>query len=247
MAMTRALRADEAVMASAKLRVATPDLEIHADCSLPGIADFADLLQQGMPAFLALTDSLPGFSKPKERIAIYLSERTSVSHVIGGYRHSLDPRPVIFLNHRAFFGFLRGINATVFHELTHIHFWSYRSHTLREGFADFVALALRPDTCIGPNGPSITPVDVLSTAMRTVVGTGHPPPRLLYSDMAYRQHYYYFSRLFVQHAIASVGVQDFMSLYCAPHPSRMYKPLFGRTRGELFDAAVRPAFERLVQ
>jgi hypothetical protein len=246
-ASIRAQRSDEAVVESAEFKLATPEFEIRADGSPPGIADFADLLQQGLPAFLALTESLPGFSRPSERITIYLSDRISASHVIGGYRHSLDPRPIIFLNNRAYLGLLRGINSTVFHELTHLHFWTYGSHSLREGFADFVALALRPRTGVGPNGPSITADEELTKVMRMFVGTGHPPPRRLYSDIAYRQHYYLCSRLFVQHAISSIGAQDFMSLYRSPQPSRLYKPMFGRPRGELFDAAVRPASERWIQ
>lgn len=243
---TRATRTDQAVLAHAGLQARTRDLEIHADGPMEGAGEFAEMLQCSMQAFLALTASLPGFTRPAGRIAIYLSDRITVSHVIGGYRHPLDPRPILFLNQRSYHGFLRGANATVLHELTHLHFWQYRSHSLREGFADFVALSLRPGACIGPNGSSLAPVPDLARSIRSLVGTAKPPPALLRSDMAYRQHYYFMSRLFVRHAISSVGAREFMSLYGAADPASLYRPMFGCTRHELFDAAVQPAFGSLL-
>jgi hypothetical protein len=77
------------------------------------------------------------------KVRVYVSDAIAISHVWKGYQHPRDPKAIIFLNARAYQGAMNGQNATYIHELTHLFTWRYNSHTLREGFADYVALKIK--------------------------------------------------------------------------------------------------------
>lgn len=85
------------------------------------------------------------------KVRVYVLDAVRVSHVWRGYQHSSDPKGVIFLNPRVYFGAMSGQNATHIHELTHLFTWRFNSHTLREGIADYVARTILPGAGVGPN------------------------------------------------------------------------------------------------
>lgn len=167
------------------------------------------------------------------RIQIYCSDAIKVSHVHGGYLQAKDPLGHIYLNPRAAYGAVQGINATYVHELTHLFTWNFYSHTLREGLADFVASSLYEGSAIGP-----VPVDFdFSTESFTryskYLATTKTPPRKLKTDIDFRRGYYFSSRLFVKHLIEKYGLGAFMQLYASPEPELGIETLYGQSRQTL--------------
>ena len=173
------------------------------------------------------------------KVRVYVSASLGISHVWKGYRHPSDPKGVIFLNPRVYQGALSGKNATHIHELTHLFTWDFKSHTLREGFADYVALTIRPGAAVGPNPageslPSRVPAEVLEH-----LGTTKPPPDWVSTDPVRRSAYYFASYRFVKHLVDLKGMDIFMKLYNSENPETEIRNLYGLTREDAIQAALR--------
>ena len=171
------------------------------------------------------------------RIQIVVSASAGASHVWHGYNHPQQPRGIIFLNALAYRGAMRGSNATYIHEMTHLFTWKYHSHTLREGLADWVALAVLPNAGVGPNPNGHDPATVVQPIIADYLGTTKPPPDWLQSDAALRSAYYYASYRFVKHMIERKGLATFMMLYNSSTPESALVMLYNVTR----ETAIRDA------
>ena len=171
------------------------------------------------------------------RIQIVVSASAGVSHVWHSYNHPRQPRGVIFLNALAYRGAIKGSNATYIHEMTHLFTWNYHSHTLREGLADWVALAVLPDAGVGPNPNGHDPATVIQPIIADYLGTTKPPPDWLQSDAQMRSAYYYASYRFVKHMIERKGLATFMMLYNSSTPETAMVMLYQVAR----DTAIREA------
>lgn len=164
------------------------------------------------------------------RIQIVVSASAGVSHVWHGTNHPQQPRGVVFLNVLAYRGAMKGNNATYIHEMTHLFTWKYHSHTLREGLADWVALAVLPDAGVGPNPNGHDPATVVQPIVADYLGTTKPPPDWLQSDAQLRSAYYYASYRFVKHMIERKGLATFMTLYNSSTPESAIMMLYNVTR-----------------
>jgi hypothetical protein len=171
------------------------------------------------------------------RVRIYVAATTAISHVWRAYDHPRDPQAIVFLNPKVVQPALSGANATYAHELAHLLTWRYRSHTLREGIADYLALELHPGAHVGPNfGGKVAPPEV-SSEVEAYLGTTTPPPGAVMSDIGFRRAYYYASYRFVRYLIERAGMRVFLELYDAEDPESRYQPLYGASRSELVAAA----------
>lgn len=176
------------------------------------------------------------------KVRVYVSDGVRISHVWKGYQHPSDPRAIIFLNPRVYLGAMSGENATYIHELTHLFTWRFNSHTLREGIADYVALAILSGAAVGSNpGRGESPPDIPAEILQ-YLGTTKPPPGWLSTDLVRRRAYYFASRRFVSHLVETKGMETFMKLYASENPEIAIKSLYGISREEAIQAAfkVRP-------
>src|SRR5205085_2531627 len=135
------------------------------------------------------------------KVRIYVSNSVPVSHLWRGYGHPRDPRGIVFLNQRAYTGALNGRNSTYVHELTHIFTWRYRSLTLREGFADYVAQRLMPVSAVGPNADTGDLPAAIAPEVLEQLGTTQPPPEWVTNDPARRALFYATSYRFVRYLV----------------------------------------------
>jgi hypothetical protein len=172
------------------------------------------------------------------RISIYVSPDVRISHVLGGYQHQRRPRAVLFLNSYAARMAPSGKDATYAHELAHLLTWRYRSHTLREGLADYLALQLHPAASVGPNrkGHEVDAAQV--PALEGLLGTSAEPPAALMSDQGFRRSYYAASYRFVRVLIRRGGLALFLDLYRAQDPDGAYERMYGATRKAIATAAL---------
>lgn len=174
------------------------------------------------------------------QVRVIVASRVTVSHVWRGYEHPQDPQPILYLNPRVARLAFSGRNATYAHELAHLLTWRYHSHTLREGIADWLALALHPGAGVGPNvegyanPPAVTP-DILA-----VLGTTAPAPASLSTDATVRSAYYYASYRFVEFLIARGGIERFWRVYDAADPAAAMPSEYGASREELVRLAFTP-------
>jgi hypothetical protein len=175
------------------------------------------------------------------KVRVYVSDAIRVSHVWKGYRHPSDPRGVIFLNARAYHGAMSGDNATYIHELTHLFAWRYNSHTLREGFADYVALTIIPGAAVGPNTAGQSHARISSEILE-YLGTTKTPPDWVSTDPGRRSAYYFASYRFVKFLVDSKGMETFMKLYISEQPETDVKSLYGIDREEAVKAALAVKF-----
>jgi len=176
------------------------------------------------------------------KVHVYVSNALGVSHVWKGYQHPRDPKGFIFLNSRVYRGALSGNNATYIHELTHLFTWKYRSHTLREGIADYVALTILPGAAVGPNegeawSPSSIPSEVLE-----FLGTVKPIPVWVTTDPLRRSAYYFASYRFAKYLVERENFATFMKLYASDDPESDIKTLYGISREEAVKAVFAPRF-----
>ena len=246
------------VLASANVnaavpRRAAPDDQIVAQGQLVASGMGVEIYQHGVTiesSFLEVMESaydevqkLTGLKLDTAtlgpKVRVYVSASLGVSHVWKGYQHPNDPKGVIFLNPRVYQGALNGKNATHIHELTHLFTWRFNSHTLREGFADYVALAILPGAAVGPNpggesAPSRIPPEVLE-----YLGTTKPPPDWASSDPLRRSAYYFASHRFVKYLVDLKGMDTFMKLYRSEHPEMDIKILYGLTREQAIQGALK--------
>jgi hypothetical protein len=112
---------------------------------------FLRLAEQAYSRLEALTGCTFDTATLGLKIRSYVSSAVTISHVWRGYDHPRDPRGIVFLNPRVYWGALRGTNATYVHEKAHLLTWRYRSRTLREGLADYLALQVYPGASVEPN------------------------------------------------------------------------------------------------
>jgi hypothetical protein len=173
------------------------------------------------------------------RIHIYVSASTRVSHVWRGYRHPSDPKPIVFLNPSVAGLAVSGTNATYAHELAHLLTWRYRSHTLREGLADYLALQLHPRAGIGPNLRGYSSPPAVPQEVNQYLGTIRAPPEAVVSDAYFRSAYYYASYRFVRYLIGRADMETFLKLYEAEDPGVEISRLYGASLQELVAAAAK--------
>lgn len=98
---------------------------------------FAAELDGGVSALTALLGG--GLDREHYRddvVQVFVSGGIGVSHVFAGYAHPRFDKPYLFLNA----GKVRDGSAPYLHELAHILAWRFGSHSLREGFATYLAL-----------------------------------------------------------------------------------------------------------
>jgi len=176
------------------------------------------------------------------KVRVYVSDAVGVSHVWKGYEHPSDPKAVIFLNPRVYWGSMSGKNATYIHEMTHLFTWSFNSHTLREGIADYVALTILPGAAVGPNPGGSESRSEIPPEILEYLGTARPPPGWVSTDLVRRAAYYFASYRFVNYLVEAKGMDTFMKLYASENPETALKSLYGITREEAVQAAfkVRP-------
>jgi hypothetical protein len=246
------------VLGTANAKAAVPrravsDDQIVAQGQLVASGTYVEIYQHGLtiePSFVKVMESaydeiqrVTGLKLDTAtlgpKIRVYVSASLGISHVWKGYQHPSDPKAVIFLNPRVFQGALSGKNATHIHELTHLFTWRFNSHTLREGFADYVALSILPGAAVGPNpegesAPSRIPVEVLEH-----LGTTKPPPDWASSDPVRRSAYYFASYRFVKHLVDLKGMETFIKLYSSENPEMEITSLYGLTREEVIRGALK--------
>jgi hypothetical protein len=174
-----------------------------------------------------------------ERISIYVSAETRVSHVLGGYEHQSNPKPILFLNPLVARMALAGKNATYAHELAHLLTWRFQSHTLREGLADYLALQLHPGAGVGPNREGYASFPPVAEGIAEILGTSAAPPASLTQDQAFRESYYASSYRLVRYLIEVDGLPKFLELYAARDPEATFKQLYGQERRALVAAALK--------
>lgn len=172
------------------------------------------------------------------RIQIHCSDAVKVSHVHGGYNQAKEPLGKVFLNARAALGAVQGVNATYIHEMVHLFTWNFCSHTLREGLADYVALALHKGAGVGP-----VPADFVLSAEETQKfskywATTKKPPRKLKTDIDFRRGYYFSARVFVTYLITNFGLGLFMKLYASSEPEAAIEQLYQQSRQDLIKQAI---------
>jgi hypothetical protein len=227
---------DEQIVREARLAASGNRVEIYQH----GIAVNPALLNAAEKALAAMEEKL-GHELDEERlgrkIRIYVSAFVGVSHVWQGYDHPRDPRGIVFLNPRVAHGATDGTDATYAHEMAHLLTWRFRSHTLREGFADYLALAVHPGAGIGPNPQGYGAPPSVGRGIETYIGTTKSPPAALNRDLAYRRAYYYASYRFVNYLIQREGLATFLELYYSKNPEKEYSRLYGASRADLVRAA----------
>ncbi len=171
------------------------------------------------------------------KVRVYVSDAVRVSHVWRGYQHPSDPRGIIFLNPRVYWGAMSGKDATHIHELTHLFTWNYKSHTLREGIADYIALTILPGASVGPNpGGNEVPPEIPPEILE-YLGTTKLPPGWLSTDLVRRRAYYFASYRFVRYLIEMKGIETFMKLYASENLEITLRNLYGISREEMIQAA----------
>ena len=173
-----------------------------------------------------------------DRIRIYVSDAVPVSHVWRGYAHPSDPRPIVFLNARAYLGAMSGGNATYVHELTHLYTWRYSSHTLREGLADYIALRVRPGAAVGPNAAGYGGAGKPSREIVELLATTRPPPGWVGTNLEQRRAYYFASYRVVKYLVEKRGMETFLRLYESADPESELPKLYGEERAALVQAAL---------
>lgn len=172
------------------------------------------------------------------KVRVYVSDAVRFSHDWNGSRRRNDPQPIILLHRRAYAGAMNGQDATYIHCLTHLFAWRFHSHTLREGFGDYVARTILPGARIGANpAGSQSPLEV-SPDILECLGTTKPPPQWFSTDLARRRAYFLASHRFVKYLIELKGMEMFLKLYASEDPEGTLKTLYGMTRDEAVRAAL---------
>jgi hypothetical protein len=176
--------------AAAQRRAQPSDAEIVGRAGLAASTDHVEVFQEGVtidPAFAQMAEeayrrleTLTGrrldTATLGPKVRIYVSDAVVVSHVWRGYAHPQDPKGIVLLNGRVYQAALRGVDATYVHEMAHLFAWRYRSHTLREGLADYLALQIHPGAGIGPNPDGYPTSGRIPAQVVEHLGTTRPAP-----------------------------------------------------------------------
>lgn len=232
-------RATDAQIMQAARKVASVgrvDLYEHRVSVPEALAQLADQAIGKMEALLARRWDTGTFG---ERASVYVSADTRVSHVLGGYDHRHHPKAVLFLSPNVAQAALSGRNATYAHELAHLLTWQYHSHTLREGFADYLALRLHPGAGVGPSRDGHATSPSVAEGIPELLGTTAAPPNRLLHDQAFRESYYASSYRLVSHLIGMGGMATFLELYAAPDPELAFRHLYSEGRATVVAAALK--------
>jgi hypothetical protein len=231
--------------------VAASDPEVVAQSTLVTSGERVEIYQHGVavsPAFLrlaedayrrleALTGRALDTATLGPKVRIYVSDAVRVSHLWRGYNHPTDPRGIVLLSARAYEDGLKTINATYVHEMAHLFTWRYRSHTLREGLADHLALQVHPGAGVGPNPRGYDRSMKIPPEVIECLGTTTPPPAWVTTDPERRSAYYYASYRFVKSLIDAAGMEVFLRLYDSPNTEDALVTLYGASRRELLRRA----------
>ncbi len=229
---------DSVIVAEARLVVSAGRVDLYADQVAvdPELAALADRAVAEMERIAGRRWDVETLGA---RITLVVSSRVTVSHVWRGYEHPADPRPILFLNPRVARLSLDGRNATYAHELAHLLTWRFHSHSLREGVADYLALAVHPGAGVGPNpdgygadAPS-RPPEIIA-----VLGTTAPAPATVSSDERLRRDYYHASYLVARCLIARGGIARFWEVYDAPDPAAAMQRVYAASRETLVSQAL---------
>lgn len=234
----RGASSDEQIVREAQLVATGARVEVfqHGVAVDPALVDVAERALARMEDLLGRKLDEPTLG-PK--IRVYVSARTTISHVWRGYAHPTDPKAMLFLNPVVARLAVRGTNATYAHELAHLLTWRFYSHTLREGLADYLALQLHPGAGVGPNADGYAAPPAVSPDIIGYLGTTRAPPEALISDAQFRRAYYFASYRFVRHLIERRGMATFLKLYEATDPGIEISHLYGASLDELVTAAVK--------
>jgi len=232
------------------MRQPTMDEQIVKESQLVSVGEHIEIYQHRMnvdPALLRIiedayqqVEQLLGVKLDTAtlgpKIRIYVSDLPSVCHVWKSYNHPQDPKGIIFIHRRAYLGAMRGLDATYIHEMVHLFMWRYYSHTLREGFAEYVALRILPTGVGGSpvsfNGSVTIPTDVIEH-----LGTTKPPPHWIMTDSTKRRVYYLASYRFVKYLVKTKGLETFMKLYNSKRPDTEIATLYDLTREQAIRAS----------
>ena len=155
-----------------------------------------------------------------DRVQVFVSRRIGVSHVYAGYAHPRFDKPYLFLDA----GKVRDGGAPYLHELAHILAWRFGSHSLREGFATYLALEVSA-AGVGSSGGLFgmtdrAAADSLARALRDTPGGRAALPwigRGGYADasvtstenMQSRAAYYVLGQSFVRFLVERLGMAGF--------------------------------------
>ena len=137
---------------------------------------------------------------------------------------------------------MSGNDATYIHELTHLFTWKYRSHTLREGIADYVALTILPGAAVGPNEGKAWNLSRIPLEVLECLGTIKPIPGWVTTDPLRRSAYYFASYRFAKYLVERENFATFMKLYASDDPEGDIKTLYGISREEAVKAVFGPRF-----
>jgi hypothetical protein len=229
---------DAQIMSEARLVGSSGRVELyeHRTSVTPELAAASDRAIAEMERILGTTWDSAALG---ERVRIYVSGETRVSHVLGGYEHQNNPQAVLFLNPLVARLALVGKNATYAHELAHLLTWRFYSHTLREGLADYLALQLHPGAGVGPNREGYAAFPPVAQGVAELLGTTAHPPASLFTDQALRESYYASSYRLVRYLVELGGLPKFLRLYAAPEPEGAFGALYGRERRALVAEALK--------
>jgi len=226
------------------------DEQIVKESQLVGVGEHTEIYQHRMnvdPAFLKITEDAyqqveqllgvkPDTATLGPKIRIYVADSPSVCHVWKGSNHPQDPKGIIFLHRRAYLGAMRGLDANYVHEMVHLFMWRYQSHTLREGFAEYIALKVLPTgiaaSPVSSNWSVAIPSDVIEH-----LGTTKPPPQWITTDPAKRRAYYLASYRFVKYLVEAKSMEIFMKLYNSKRPDTEIATLYDLTREQAIRAS----------
>jgi hypothetical protein len=222
--------ADEKVLSRAKLVNQNDKLEIYRDGAEVD-QGFITNIEQLFAAIEAQLGRKFDEASLGKKIRIVVSDRVRVSHVWRGYQHMHDPKPIIFLNIRAYQGFQSKSNATLIHEMTHLFTWKYNSHSLREGLADYVARSIMSNTAVGPNEVNAIPKKV-DWALK-YLASDHPAPMQLLTNAEFRKDYYLLSYVVVKALIERTSMSEFLKFYDSPYSDALFQASFGIKRTDL--------------
>lgn len=236
-ALAQRMMNDEQIFVQARLSARGELVEIYQhNVDVEG-AKFLRFAEEGYQGIEKVTGLKLDTATLGPRIQIIVSNSAAVSHVWRGYDHPRDPRGIVFLSAMAYRGAMKRNNATYIHEMTHLFTWRYRSHTLREGLADWVALAVLPGAGVGPNPNGYDPRTIVPPLMADYLGTTTPPPDWLVTDAERRTAYYFASYRFVKHLIGLKDFATFMQLYNSSTPEADIVTLYGVSRTTVAKAA----------
>jgi hypothetical protein len=228
--------------AAGQMQRAMGDEQIVKESQLVEVGEHIEIYQHRMnvdPAFLKITED--AYQQVEQslgvkldtatlgaKIRIYVSDIPSVCHVWKSYNHPKDPKGIIFLHRRAYLGAMRGLDATYVHEMVHLFMWRYQSHTLREGFAEYIALRILP-TGVGASPVSSNWSVAIPTGVIEYLGTTKPPPHWITTDPTKRRMYYLASYRFVKYLVETKGLEIFMKLYNSKRPDTEIATLYDLT------------------